>query len=141
MRYRVRRGDTLASIAGQFNVAPADLKQWNSLKPASVLRGRTLKVYPGGLPQRAEGGKRRRSMKVSVLVDDENSRKPVARDDSRYHSVRPGETLWSIAQTQNTSVDALRTTNPFLESRPLRIGDRLAMPVVGCPTSTLKAAC
>ena len=141
VRYRVRRGDTLASIAGQFDVAPADLRRWNALKTASVLRGRTLKVYPGGRPQRADSGKRHKSMKVSVLVNDENSTKLVAGDDSRSHSVRPGETLWSIAQTQHTSVDALRSTNPFLESRPLRIGDRLAMPVGSCPTSTLKAAC
>jgi membrane-bound lytic murein transglycosylase D len=48
VRYRVRRGDTLASIAEQFEISVADLKRWNALRRDYVARGTRLKVYPGG---------------------------------------------------------------------------------------------
>jgi LysM repeat protein len=41
------------------------------------------------------------------------------------HRVRPGETLWSIAQTYKTTVETLRGANPFLLSRGLQAGDAL----------------
>lgn len=48
VRYRVRRGDTLASIAEQFDVSAAELKRWNRLRSNRVNRGMRLRVYPGG---------------------------------------------------------------------------------------------
>ena len=55
VRYRVRRGDTLESVAGQFDVSVAELKKWNGLRGNKVSRGVTLKVYPGGMPASRSG--------------------------------------------------------------------------------------
>ena len=41
------------------------------------------------------------------------------------HRVQAGETLWSIAKTYSTTVEALRLGNPFLTSRGLQAGDSL----------------
>lgn len=42
-RYRVKRGETLASIARKFNVAASDLRRWNNLGgKRSITPGRTL---------------------------------------------------------------------------------------------------
>jgi len=41
------------------------------------------------------------------------------------HHVAPGETLWSIAKAYKTTVEALRSGNQFLFSRPLQAGDTL----------------
>ncbi len=41
------------------------------------------------------------------------------------HRVRQGETLWSIAQAYQTTIEALRGGNHFLFSRPLQAGDML----------------
>ena len=48
VRYRVHRGDTLDSIAEQFDVSVAELKRWNGLRSNRVGRGTSLRVYPGG---------------------------------------------------------------------------------------------
>src|SRR5437879_4088985 len=48
VHYRVRRGDTLDTIAEQFDVSVAELKRWNRLRGNRVSRGMSLKVYPGG---------------------------------------------------------------------------------------------
>ncbi len=51
VRYTVRRGDTLASIADEFSVTPAELRRWNGLRATTkvVARGTRLRIYPGGI--------------------------------------------------------------------------------------------
>ena len=49
-------------------------------------------------------------------------------------SCAEGETLWSIAQAYQTTIDALRSGNRFLFSRSLQAGDILT--IVQPPTSS-----
>lgn len=42
--YTVRRGDTLFSIAGRFNVSVAELKAWNKLRGANLQAGKRLVI-------------------------------------------------------------------------------------------------
>jgi membrane-bound lytic murein transglycosylase D len=52
VRYRVRRGDTLAGIADQFSVTSEQLRKWNGLKSNKVSRGMLLRIYTvGGAPE------------------------------------------------------------------------------------------
>lgn len=52
VRYRVRKGDTLAGIADQFSVSTEQLRKWNALKSGRVSRGMILRVYTiGGAPE------------------------------------------------------------------------------------------
>lgn len=44
-RYKVRRGDTLGSIADDFQVPVDKLRKWNRLKGNTVAVGRTLLIY------------------------------------------------------------------------------------------------
>jgi len=43
-RYKVRRGDTLASIARQFNVDTDDLMRWNRVSPKKLQPGQVLTI-------------------------------------------------------------------------------------------------
>ncbi|MGL4838034.1 MAG: LysM peptidoglycan-binding domain-containing protein, partial [Shewanella sp.] len=43
--YKVKSGDTLARIAGKFNVSVAELLEWNSLKSSQLIQpGQILKL-------------------------------------------------------------------------------------------------
>ena len=124
-RYRVRRGDTLHSIAEQFSVTPAELRQWNGLRTDKLARGASLRVYPGGRPapvQRAAAAKRPVPGKASPAAAQQAAADAA---DSRVHRVRAGETLWSIARAYQTTVEAIRAANQFLLSRQLQVGDQL----------------
>ena len=47
--YRVRRGDSLARIAGKYKVSVDDIVAWNALDPRKYLQpGQTLKLHIGG---------------------------------------------------------------------------------------------
>ncbi len=43
-RYKLRRGDTLTTVADRFNVSVEDLRRWNHLSSSSVRPGRTIAV-------------------------------------------------------------------------------------------------
>jgi membrane-bound lytic murein transglycosylase D len=52
VRYRVRRGDTLAGIADRFSVPSKDVRHWNHMRTNRVSRGMVLRIYTvGGAPE------------------------------------------------------------------------------------------
>ena len=71
-RYKVRRGDTLITVADRFGISVEELRRWNHLSSSSVATGRTLLVaQPVKLaPRTRSRGKsthsKRRSSSASV---------------------------------------------------------------------------
>ena len=109
-RYRVRKGDTILSVADDFGVPPERLRRWNHLKGNNLRRGRTLVVYrplpPGSVP--VERASKKRSKK---------SVETLRAAGGKLHTVQNGETLWGIAETYGTTIDALRRDNPGTSAR------------------------
>jgi membrane-bound lytic murein transglycosylase D len=125
--YRVRRDDTLASIADEFDVTTVELRRWNRLRSDRVARGMRLSVYPGGTtPPPASASKPATAATVTAAMNragDESD----GSTKSIVYQVKPGETLWSIARAYRTTVEALRGANRYLFSRPLEAGDELTI--------------
>jgi membrane-bound lytic murein transglycosylase D len=120
-RYRVRKGDTVLSVADDFSVPAERLRRWNRLKGNALRPGRVLVIHRplGGGEERASRPHRTsKSKKTKNLSADVTVR--------RYHKVKRGETLTSIADSYNTSVAALRRTNRNVAN--LRPGDLLVIP-------------
>ncbi len=45
-----------------------------------------------------------------------------------WHVVKPGDTLWRLSQSYETSVDAIRDANDDIDARSLRVGQQVWMP-------------
>jgi membrane-bound lytic murein transglycosylase D len=106
--YKVRKGDTALSVADDFSVPVEKLRQWNRLKGNQLRAGRSLRIYrptarttDTAEPTLASRNKSKSHEKASLQA----SRKVV------HHKVKKGETLSSIAENYNTTVDALRRAN------------------------------
>lgn len=131
VRYRVRRGDTLASIAEQFDVTVAQLKRWNGIRSDRVGRGANLKVYPGGIvptpPARAAQPSSAKAAPSRAAQSATVTSSPRRTDGAIVHEVRKGDTLWSIARAYQTTVEALRAANRWLASRQIQPGDQLTI--------------
>ncbi len=134
MHYRVRRGDTLETIAEQFDVSVTELKKWNRLRGNRVARGVSLRVYPGGRtpPPTAKSrskdvGSEKQPVGSGALGQVSGTSLPPGVASPIMHRVKPGETLWSIALAYRTTVEALRGANRFLFSRQLQVGDLLTV--------------
>jgi membrane-bound lytic murein transglycosylase D len=103
--YKVRRGDTIETVAENFGVPPAMVRRWNHLKGDSVGGRHVLYIHlpvapdPDAKPQIASKPKSKSTLQASKA-------KTVV-----HHKVQRGETLSSIAKSHNTTVDALKESN------------------------------
>ncbi|PYX83928.1 MAG: lytic transglycosylase [Acidobacteria bacterium] len=103
--YKVRKGDTVASVADNFGVPPAMVRRWNRLKSNS-LRGRRvvyvhLPVSPNSPAAQALAASKHKNRSTAAKTPA-----PVVR-----HKVKQGETLISIATSYKTTVSALQRDN------------------------------
>ncbi len=126
VRYRVRRGETLPLVAREFDVTPEEIMRWNGPHSATLTAGMTLRIYPGGRPNVGSTARALKKLTTKGLSatagrTEATSQRPVT------HTVRQGESLWSIARAYRTTVEALRQANRSLAGRPLHVGDLLTI--------------
>ncbi len=105
-RYKVRRGDTVESVADNFGVPPAMVRRWNHLKGDSLAGRRVLYVRLPVTPNFEE----KRSVD-SIKSKPKKTLRATDRQGAVRHTVEPGETLYSIAKSHNTTVSALKQQN------------------------------
>jgi membrane-bound lytic murein transglycosylase D len=126
-RYRVRKGDTVASVADDFGVPVEKLRKWNHLRGSNLAPGRVLTIYKpiagGGAEEVASESDSGESPKTAAHSKKSGSKTSSA---AKYHKVRKGETLSSIASSYDTTVAALRRDNGKMAAN-LRAGDVLVI--------------
>ena len=99
--YQVRSGDSLWSIARQYDVSPDEIKDWNNLRDNVIHPGNrlVLRVADAGGP----------------MVDT-------------YYQVRSGDSLWSIARQHDVSPDEIKKWNN-LKNSTIHPGNRLILKI------------
>jgi len=113
IRYKVRRGDTLQSVADNFGVPATMVRRWNHLRGDSVYGRRILYMHLPVRPNAREPQRVTTSKVKSSKVLQVAKHKPIVR-----HKVVRGETLSSIASTHHTTVQALKRDNNVATLRP-----------------------
>jgi len=123
LRYRVRKGDTVLSVADDFGVPAEKLRQWNHLRGNQLHPGKVLimhRALAGPQPARAQASSAHRR----TIAAKSNSSNELSASRRRVHRVKPGETLYSIAAEYNTTVARLQRNNK-LASATIHPGDTL----------------
>lgn len=105
LTYTVQKGDTLYSISKKFDIPVLDIMKINNITSTVLQIGQVLKLFP----QEEEDG-------IIVMPVYEN------------YKVQKGDSLYSIAQKFNTTVDELKKDNN-LTSNLLSIGQILKIKV------------
>jgi membrane-bound lytic murein transglycosylase D len=128
VHYRVQRGDTLAGIADRYDVTVEDLRRWNHLRGNQAPRGTSLRIYAGGQSPEAASAKATKSAESTAPAATSTAHMvAVKSSEDVQHTVKPGETLYSIARSYGTTVAALQKSNTFLAERALQAGDVLTI--------------
>ncbi len=124
--YKIKTGDTLASVAKRAGTTMAVLKQLNNLKTDTVRLGQELKL-PAGTTIASET--------VPASTADTSAAKPPRSKESVTHVVQAGETLGTIARKyqvkQGDIAEANNITNPAL----IKAGMTLVIPGWEAPKS------
>jgi membrane-bound lytic murein transglycosylase D len=145
--HTARRGETALSVADDYGVPVQKLRQWNHLRGNQLRAGQTLRVYKpvtGGGESRqsassssAPRAAQRRSSAKAGTTKTATGKATAARSPGagakrtagathRTHKVKPGETLYSIANEYNTTVAALKRDNGKIATN-LRAGQVLVI--------------
>ncbi len=108
IRYKVRKGDTLSTIAAKYRgVTVSKLRRWNHLGHRSHIRaGQRLKIYTN-------------ERYASRSSSDVGEGKP------NWHRIRKGETLGSIAARYGTTTKKLMALNNIENPRAIRAGAKI----------------
>ena len=121
--YRVRRGDSLGSIARRYRTTVAYLRDLNDLPRRKAMRV-GMKLY---VPDRTPLKERSKSV---VASNKTNTSTVVANQsaDSRYYVVQSGDSLFTIARKYSTSVSELQRLNNMKRGKTLKVGMKLKVP-------------
>ncbi len=112
IRYKIRSGDSLATIASRHNVSISDLRAWNGIRGSSIRAGETLVIR-----NQASAAPAPKPVRAAAPVAPAPSAPPaVAPSDGRY-KIRPGDNLGAIAETFGVRASDLRRWNNMRGSR------------------------
>jgi len=104
--YKVRKGDTLSTIASRHGITVTQLRTMNGLSRDAIRTNQTLRV-----PTSAAA--------TAALV---------AGTANHLYRIRNGDTLWSIARRYAVSSQELMRANGLRPNSVLRIGNELRIP-------------
>jgi membrane-bound lytic murein transglycosylase D len=129
-RYKVRKGDTVETVAENFGISPVMVRRWNGIHGDS-LRGRKVLALHLPVSPSAQDAIASHSTKKHPKTDSQQAstkppatksaqiEKEIARETKEepaqvavvHHKVKTGETLYSIANAYRTTVAALKRDN------------------------------
>lgn len=110
-RHIIKPGESLLVIAHKYHTSASEIKKLNGLHNNLIRAGHTLLIP---IPKN----------QINAVRLAENKKKPY-RGNKYYHTVRPGESLWTIARYYNVSTRTLCEWNRISIRTPLRKGQKL----------------
>jgi len=113
--HQVKKGETTYSISRAYGITVADLDKENPPAVYGIIEGQTLRIP------------------VKLVADSKQTEPvPVIRehDEARfiYHTMKPGETIYSISKLYGVSEAEVMQSNPGIDITKLSVGTEIAVP-------------
>jgi membrane-bound lytic murein transglycosylase D len=135
--YRVRRGDSIATIAKKFGTSQTQIRSLNHLsRGARLVAGRRLRVPGEQIGGIASQEGRRSGKKFQALAPRQAAarerrlpaQQSTQRSAKQVHVVQPGESLTKIARKYGTTIRQLAEANQISRRARVVVGARLEIP-------------
>ena len=121
--HAVQSGETLYSIARQYQITPVDILRYNKeVKLDAVLSPNTILVIPMAAQDQAK------DKALADSIQKAKEQEQATPYDFTTHRVRKRETLYGIAQRYNVSEEDIKRYNRELYATPLKKGMRIEIP-------------
>ncbi|MEO6049451.1 MAG: LysM peptidoglycan-binding domain-containing protein [Candidatus Kapaibacterium sp.] len=109
--HKVRKGESLTSIADRYGVSVDDLKTWNKdLKHGALNSGASLKIYS----ETASKGDTKKSSRA-------------AKTSEKKYTVRKGDSMAEIANKFGVSLKQLKKNNPKMTDKSIHSGQTVVI--------------
>ena len=119
----VQQGDTLSGIAQKNGVSVADICRANNITPKTRLSlGRELYIASGAAAIKPA------VPKADAIAKPQGKPQTLSKGKGNATTIRPGDTLYSLARTHGISVAALAKRNNIRPGTTLRVGQVLYIP-------------
>jgi membrane-bound lytic murein transglycosylase D len=147
----VKRGETLAELADDYNCASKDIKKLNKLKSSKLHAGQKLKILAwvkvknpvtqqgntetaGNTSRESSTATPNETIKTenTTAVSANSSDSSQGENQTKYifHLVQRGDTLWSIARRyEGATVDQIRELNKITDNKNLKAGTKIKVMV------------
>lgn len=118
--HKVEQGENLTVIANKYNISVAELKRRNNLKNSKITPSQRLIIENQQVVMIAEITQTIDNKSIAEIssVEKQQNSQPAS------HTVKKGETLFSISKLYNIPVEELKKTNQ-LQSNVIHFGDKL----------------
>lgn len=135
--YTVKKGDTLAKIASNFNVSPKTLASANKLTTSTALKiGQKLTI-----PSKKSDSPKAQEPQLAKSASSEthsSTSSAAVTSSKKTHLVKAGESPTSIAKRYGVTVKSLMQANNITDPKKIRINQKLVIPIakVSAPSRT-----
>ena len=128
--YTVKRGDNLGYIAEWYDCSASDIRRWNHMRSSMISPGERLKVVvptdKADVYKQVNDLNFREKQYFARTGQIKDQEATTQQGNYVYYEVKPGDTLWGIAQQyQGISVYQLKQLNNIRSTRSLKPGQQL----------------
>ncbi len=110
--HKVKKGESLYTIARQYGLSVDELKEINGLKDSNLRIGQRLSLAA--------------SASHSIIVKSSGTVKPSGEDHKTIYAVKKGDSIYAIAKRYGINQKEIRRTNRLKDNR-LKPGQRLVL--------------
>lgn len=103
--HTVRSGESLFTIAKKYGVTSQDIKNWNGIRSNKIIPGQELEIY---------------LVSENSEIAETKSKNPASTTKSKRtieHQVKKGDSLYSIAEQYNVTVEQIKSWNNFKSNK------------------------
>ncbi len=113
--HQVKKGETAYSIAKAYGITVEDLNRENPPAVYGINEGQTLRI-PAKLVSASQ------PVQAPIAKRDHDDTKFI------YHSLKPGETVYSLSRSYGVSENEILQSNPGMDINKLSVGTEIAVP-------------
>ena len=108
--YKIKSGDSIGSIAEKYGVKVSEIQKWNNISGNKIITGKTLKIFSDA--------------NVNDIPTETTKTTKTVNSGTKNYTVKNGDSLYSIAQANNTTVAKLKSLNN-LTSNKIKSGQKI----------------
>ncbi|MCX5835521.1 MAG: LysM peptidoglycan-binding domain-containing protein, partial [Deltaproteobacteria bacterium] len=127
IKYRVKKGDTLASVAKRFDASVDEIAKINKLKRKRIRPGQIIKISGTGS---ADSGNARQDVKATAKASSKKAvsgTKDHTKAESGSYTVKKGDSLAKIARENGVRLDTLLEKNKLSRQDTIRPGQTIVL--------------